>query len=43
MTFELIGVAGVIAVAILLFRIDHSLTQANRNLDQIAAALRAKS
>jgi hypothetical protein len=43
MTFELIVVVGVIAVAILLFRIDHSLTQANRNLDQVAAALRAKS
>jgi hypothetical protein len=43
MTFELIVVVGVIAVVILLFRIDHSLTQANRNLDQVAAALRAKS
>jgi hypothetical protein len=38
MTFELI-----IAVVTLLFRIDHSLTQATRNLDQVTAALRAKS
>ena len=43
MTFEIIVVVCVIAVVILLFRIDHSLTLANRNLDQIAAALRAKS
>jgi hypothetical protein len=43
MTFELIMVVGVIAVVILLFRIDHSLTQTNRNLEQIATALRAKS
>jgi hypothetical protein len=43
MTFELIMVVGVIAVVILLFRIDHSQTQSNRNLEQIAAALRAKS
>jgi predicted MFS family arabinose efflux permease len=43
MTFELIVVVGIIAIAILLFRIEHSLKQANRNLDQIAAALRAKS
>ena len=43
MTFELIVVVGIIAIAILLFRIEHSLKQANRNLDQIASALRAKS
>jgi len=43
MTLELIVVVGVIAVVILLFRIDHSLAQANRNLDQVAVALRAKS
>jgi hypothetical protein len=43
MTLELIVVVGVIAVVIVLFRIDHSLTQANRNLDQIVSALRAKS
>ena len=43
MTFELIVVVGIIAVAILLFRIDHTLKQANRNLDQMASALRAKS
>jgi hypothetical protein len=43
MTFELIMVVGVIAVVILLFRIDHSLAQTNRNLEQIASALRAKS
>jgi hypothetical protein len=42
MTFELVVVVGIIAVAILLFRIDHSLIQTNRNLEQIAAALRAK-
>jgi hypothetical protein len=43
MTFELIVVVGIIAVAILLFRIDHTLKQANRNLDQIGSSLRAKS
>jgi hypothetical protein len=43
MTFELTTVVGLIAVVILLFRIDHGLAQANRSLDQIAAALRAKS
>jgi hypothetical protein len=43
MTFELIMVVGVIAVVILLFRIDHSQTQTNRNLEQIASALQAKS
>jgi hypothetical protein len=43
MTFALIMVVGMIAVAILLFRIDHSLAQANRNLERIASALQAKS
>jgi hypothetical protein len=43
MTFELIMVVGMIAVVILLFRVDHCLAQTNRNLEQIAAALRAKS
>jgi hypothetical protein len=43
MTFELLMVVGMIAVVILLFRVDHSLTATNRNLEQIAAALRAKS
>ena len=43
MTFELIMVVGMIAAVILLFRVDHNLAQTNRNLEQIAAALRAKS
>jgi hypothetical protein len=42
MTFALITVVGIIAVAILLFRIDHSLVQANRNLEQIVSALQPK-
>jgi hypothetical protein len=43
MTFELLMVVGMIAVVILLFRIDHTLMATKRNLEQIAAALRAKS
>jgi hypothetical protein len=47
MTFDVIMILLAIVLAVipcrLLLRIDRNLTQANRNLEQIASALQAKS